>query len=39
MPPAYERVVSSEPSRPNRTWRKNPSASATTANFSSSTVQ
>ena len=39
MPPAYDLVVSSEPSRPNRTCRKNASASPTTIRFSSSTVQ
>jgi hypothetical protein len=39
MPPAYDLVVSSEPSRPNRRCRKNASASPTTAKFSSSTVQ
>src|SRR3984893_7478639 len=39
IPPAYDLVVNSEPSRPNRTWRKNASASSTTARFSSSTVQ
>ena len=39
MPPAYDLVVNSEPSRPNRTCRKNASASSTTARSSSSTVQ
>src|ERR1700758_2605201 len=37
--PAYDLVVNSEPSRPNRTCRKNASASATIARSSSSTVQ
>src|SRR5260370_19425859 len=37
--PAYAFVVSSEPSRPNRTSRKNASASGTTHSSSSSTVQ
>lgn len=36
---AYDRVVNSEPSRPNRICRKNASASATTVRSSSSTVQ
>ena len=39
MPPAYAFVVDSAPSRPNRTCRKNPSATGTTASSSSSTVQ
>ncbi|WP_025433922.1 hypothetical protein [Rhodococcus opacus] len=39
IPPVYDLVVSSEPSRPNRTCRKNASASSTTARSSSSTVQ
>ena len=39
MPPAYALVVSSKPSHPNRTWRKNASASPTTAKSSPSTVQ
>jgi hypothetical protein len=38
-PTSYDLVVNSEPSRPNRTCRKNASASATTARSSSSTVQ
>jgi len=37
--PAYAFVVSSDPSRPNRTCRKNPSACGTTHSSSSSTVQ
>src|SRR5680860_1132688 len=37
--PAYDLVVSSEPSRPSRTCRRNESASATTARSSSRTVQ
>jgi hypothetical protein len=39
MPPAYALVVDSAPSRPNRTCRKNESATGTTAKSSSSTVQ
>ena len=39
IPPAYAFVVSSKPSRPNRTSRKNTSASGTTHSSSSSTVQ
>ena len=39
MPPAYALVVDSAPSRPNRTCRKNESATGTTARSSSSTVQ
>src|SRR5216117_2054379 len=37
--PAYALVVDSAPSRPNRTCRRNESATATTASSSSSTVQ
>jgi hypothetical protein len=37
--PAYALVVDSAPSRPNRTCRKNESATATTARSSSRTVQ
>ena len=36
---AYAFVVDSAPSRPNRCWRKKPSATATTCRSSSSTVQ
>src|SRR5680860_1927476 len=39
IPPAYERVVNSEQSRPNRRCRKNASTSATTTRSSSRTVQ
>jgi hypothetical protein len=39
MPPAYAFVVDSAPSRPNRTCRRNESATGTTASSSSSTVQ
>ena len=39
MPPAYALVVSSEPSRPNSTCRKNASASPNTTRSSSMTVQ
>jgi hypothetical protein len=39
MPPAYDLVVDSAPSRPNRTCRRNESATGTTASSSSSTVQ
>jgi hypothetical protein len=39
IPPAYAFVVDSAPSRPNRTCRKNESATGTTARSSSSTVQ
>ena len=39
MPSAYALVVDSAPSRPNRTCRKNESATGTTARSSSSTVQ
>src|SRR5262249_31636639 len=38
IPPAYDLVVSSEPSRPNRTCRKNASASPTTTKSSSNTA-
>ena len=39
MPIAYAFVVDSAPSRPNRSCRKNSSATVTTASSSSSTVQ
>jgi hypothetical protein len=39
MPPAYDLVVDSAPSRPNRTCRRNESATGTTPSSSSSTVQ